>query len=1007
MRKLITPLLICISLYSYGQNRTDYYNQLEQLIDNDQLEEIIALEAQVAANTTDLDTLTAEIFSIFGETYLGLAKFNLATSYYEKALKVREQLIPLETIGYSNTLYSLAYLYFDLGKFNKSIGIANKLLVVDAALHGKESDAYLESVLFYADILVETGKYSDALAILNKQLKNSKSDEYAVAVLNAKKGDVLSLLGNYDDAKELLVSSSKVFEEQDDTIRFVLTQGSLAMNYINQGKYPIAELIFNQSKNNLDGIMGMEILLNDIDNNIALAQMALGRSNEAIAIYKNLLSQDSVTFGTVHPNYLTSLINIGMAYYDVKNFDLAEKSLKEALEISAQLYDQQSEVNAQVLNNLANVYREKGQYELAIKTFETSRGIYEKVEGRKSANYATVIFNIGKTELLQNAANTEKTLQEALKLRKSILGEHHPKYAEVTNYLAIYYWKKNDLKNSRKYFEQTFENFFEQIKLFFPSLSEEEKTKFYLEKLRPTFEQYNSLAAQMMKNDPDILGQLYNYQLRTKGIIMVATERLRRSIYDSNDSSLIKDFNTWKLAKERLSKLYSNNDPRQGLVDSLNQYANQIEKSLVSRSSQFAQIYNEEIPDWKRVQKSLKTGETAVEIIRYRVSDPAKGGSFSEKIHYLALIIDESSEFPRSVLLTRGELMEGRYLNNYRNSIRYQIEDNYTYNELWAPLEKQFKGVKKLYISPDGVYNQVNLSTLVNPNTKEYLIKEIEIQEVTSTRDILSSASEKASASKYLFGFPTYTLAKKQKPSETGVNRSLRGVDFSETRGLRGGLLRYMRSGEGIAELPGTKTEVEEISKIYEDRGIITNTLTTSQASESKLKEISNPGILHIATHGYFLENVKSPDFEESNRYYQNPLLRAGIILAGAEDFLLSGNNPIDNEDGILTAYEAMNMDLNNTELVVLSACETGLGEVSNGEGVYGLQRAFKIAGARYLVMSMWNVDDDATQRLMTLFYENLAKGKEKYYAFREAQLSLMQEYPEPFYWGAFKIVGE
>ncbi|MTI38347.1 CHAT domain-containing protein [Fulvivirga lutimaris] len=1006
--KLIAPLLICISLYSYGQNRTEFYNQIEQFIDNDQLEEVVALESQVAINTAVLDTLSADIFSIFGETYLGFNDFEKAITYYEKALKVREQLNPLETTGYSNVLYNLTDLYLEMGKFPKSIQAGDKLLAVDSKLFGTDSDVYLGSVLFYADIFIETGKYSDALSVLNKQLKISKSDDYAVALLNAKKGDVLSLLGNYDDSKELLDEASSSFSGFSDTLNFELTQVALGLNYINQGKYPIAESIFLQAKSNLSLMNDTEFVINDIDNNLAVAQMALGRSTEAISVYKDLLSQDSTTFGKVHPNYLTSLINIGTAYTDTKNYELAENSLKEALEISAQLYEEESEVTAQILNNLANVYREKGQYNLAITTLDRSRKITEKVEGKKSANYANTIFNIGKTELLQNASSTEKTLQEALKLRKSILGENHPKYAEVTNYLALYYWKKNDLKNSRKYFEKTFENFFEQIKLFFPSLSEEEKTKFYLEKLRPTFEQYNSLAAQIMTSEPDILGQLYNYQLRTKGIIMVATERLRRNIYNSNDSSLIEDFNAWKSTKERLSKLYSNNDPRQSLVDSLNESANQIERSLVSRSSQFAQIYNEEIPDWKKVQASLKEDETAVEIIRYRVSDPGNGGAFNDEVHYLALIIDVSSEFPRSVKLTRGNLMEGRYLNNYRNSIRYQIEDNYTYNELWAPLESQFKGVKKLYISPDGVYNQINLSTLVNPNTSEYLIKEIEIQEVTSTRDIFPSSNfGKSSESKYLLGFPAYTLAKKEKSAESGVKRSLRGVDFSETRGLRGGLLRYMRSGEGIAELPGTKTEVEEITKIYEDQGIAPNTLTTSEASESKLKEISNPGILHIATHGYFLENVKSPDFEESNRYYQNPLLRAGIILAGAEDFLISGSNPIDNEDGILTAYEAMNMDLNNTELVVLSACETGLGEVSNGEGVYGLQRAFKIAGARYLVMSMWNVDDDATQRLMTLFYENLAQGKEKYYAFRDAQLALMKEYPEPFYWGAFKIVGE
>lgn len=1008
MKNIITPLLIFISVYSFGQNRTDFYSRLEQLIDSDQLEEVVELESEIGKNTALLDTLSADIFSIFGEAYIGLDDYDLAISYYEKALKVREQLKPLETAGYSNVLYNLTFLYLEQGKFAKAIVVGDKLLAVDLEIYGKYSDAYLESVLYYSDILIETGKYDDALSLLDKQLKNSKGDDFAIALVNAKKGDVLSLLGNYDAAKELLDAASITFSSYSDTLNFELAQGTLGINYINQGKYPIAESIFLQAKKNLSRMNDTEFFINDFDNNLAIVQMALGRSNEAISIYKSLMSEDSSAFGVVHPNYLTSLINIGTAYHDVKNYEAAERSLKEALEIAARLYDEESEIIAQIFNNLANVYRDKGQYDLAINTYEMARNLYEKVEGKRSANYATVIFNIGKTQVLQNSSSAEKSLQETLKLRKSILGENHPKYAEVTNYLAIYYWQKNDLKNSRKYFEETFKNFFEQIRLFFPSLSEEEKTKFYLEKLRPTFEQYNSFAAQVMKNDPSILGQLYNYQLRTKGIIMVATERLRRNIYNSKDSSLINDFDNWKSIKERLSKLYSNNDPRQSLIDSLNQHANQIEKSLVARSSQFAKIYNDEIPDWKKVQTALKDDEAAVEIIRYRLADPLKGGTFNDKIHYMALIINKKSEFPKSILLTRGDLMEGRYLKNYRNSIRYQIPDDYTYNELWEPLESQFKGYRKVYISPDGVYNQVNLSTLVNPDTDQYLIKEIEIQEVTSTRDIVAKTDNiKSASTKYLLGFPTYTLAKKEKAAETGVKRSLRGVDFSETRGLRGGLLRYMRSGEGIAELPGTKTEIEEITKIYEDQGIEANALTTNQASESKLKNISNPGILHIATHGYFLENVKSPDFEENNKYYQNPLLRAGIILAGAEDFLLQGTNPVDNEDGILTAFEAMNMDLNNTELVVLSACETGLGEVSNGEGVYGLQRAFKIAGARNLVMSMWNVDDDATQRLMTLFYENLAQGKEKYYAFRDAQISLMEEYPEPFYWGAFKIVGE
>jgi CHAT domain-containing protein len=986
----------------------EFYKEVESLIDEDQLEEIVALETHVIINTIVVDTLSSDILSLYGETYLALGDFEKSADYFKKAQNVCEQLTPLETKGYSNVLYNLTSVYLELGRFKDSRTVADKLLAVDLKLYGKKSVPYFESVIYYKNILVAQGEYKEAIALLNTQANKIPDDKFNQAILNASKGDVLSLLGNYDQSKELLDMASSSFSELSDTLNFSMAQSNLGLNYISQGKYPLAERIFLQTRDNLSSVQGTDKFIDIVNSNLGLTAMALGRSAEAIKIYKQLLAKDSAIYGTVHPNYLTSLINVGTAYDDVKNYDKAAETFDKALSICPQIYGADNEVEATILNNLANVYRDQEKLDLAIQTYDRAKLIFERKVGKKSDLYATVIFNTGKTLLLKKSVKAEGQLLEALKIRKEILGESHPKYAEVTNYLAIYYWQKGDLKKSREYFEETFENFFEQIRLFFPSLSEEEKTKFYLEKLRPAFEQYNSLVAALMTSDPAILGQLYDYQLRTKGIIMAATERLRRDIYGSKDSSLIKDFESWKATKERLSKLYSNNDPRQELVDSLDNYANTIEKRLVNRSSQFADTYGEDVPDWKKVRDALKDDESAVEIIRYRVADPNLGGAFSNDIHYLALVIDKESEHPRAVLLTRGNLMEERYLNNYRNSIRYQVPDKFTYQELWKPLADQFKGSKKVFISPDGVYNQVNMSTLVNPETGEFLIKEIEIQEVTSTRDILTKTkSSKSSSVKYLFGFPTYTTSKKSEVEDKKLVRGLRGVDFSETRGLRGGLLRYMRSGEGIAELPGTKTEVEEIAKILISEGQTPNAYTSDLASESKVKAVSSPGIIHIATHGYFLENPPTPDFGESNRYYQNPLLRAGIILAGAEDFLLTGTNSVDNEDGILTAYEAMNMDLNDTELVVLSACETGLGEVSNGEGVYGLQRAFKIAGARYIVMSMWNVDDDATQRLMTLFYENLAKGKDKYYAFRDAQIALMDEYKEPFYWGAFKIVGD
>jgi CHAT domain-containing protein len=214
-----------------------------------------------------------------------------------------------------------------------------------------------------------------------------------------------------------------------------------------------------------------------------------------------------------------------------------------------------------------------------------------------------------------------------------------------------------------------------------------------------------------------------------------------------------------------------------------------------------------------------------------------------------------------------------------------------------------------------------------------------------------------------------------------------------------------MKAEGGITVLPGTQVEINQIKAMTPNPEIFMEDLAT----EKVLKQIISPMILHIATHGYFLEEEEGiHSTGESKLYFPSPLLKAGLILAGAENFLQSGV-PVNDEgdDGILTAYEAMNLKLDDTELVVLSACETGLGVVKNGEGVYGLQRAFKMAGARNLIMSLWNVDDAATQELMSTFYAERLNTNDPHIAFRIAQQKIKQKYPHPFYWGAFVLVGD
>lgn len=270
---------------------------------------------------------------------------------------------------------------------------------------------------------------------------------------------------------------------------------------------------------------------------------------------------------------------------------------------------------------------------------------------------------------------------------------------------------------------------------------------------------------------------------------------------------------------------------------------------------------------------------------------------------------------------------------------------------------------------------------------------ERKIQLITTSQELAKKYKEPLN-SKYaiLLGNPAFGI---KLGNAADIAESNRSMIFSIERGSQ------------LVPLPGTEKEVLGFEKILKDNDWRTHTIMNEEATETQLKEMIKPNILHIATHGFF-----QSDIEEELTYSNNPMFKSGLLLSGSEkifegneDFRTDLNSELEN--GILTAQVDMNLNVDNTNLVVLSACETGLGEIRNGEGIYGLPRAFMSAGAHSIIMSLWKVNDETTQQMMTLFYANWFSGQSKREVLQNAKLELRKNYPHPYYWGAFILVGE
>ncbi|MDB4835222.1 CHAT domain-containing protein, partial [Cyclobacteriaceae bacterium] len=533
-----------------------------------------------------------------------------------------------------------------------------------------------------------------------------------------------------------------------------------------------------------------------------------------------------------------------------------------------------------------------------------------------------------------------------------------------------------DPKKALKTTELSIQYNMKLINDFFPNLNERAKTKFWAIH-QPDFEFYNTLAFGTTDPKPKYAANVFNNSLATKALLLNSSIKLKENILDSGDSALIAKFKQYQALRESLATNISNSSSSlvagQESIKKTQKQIDLLEKELSQDNPLFSTTIDHHSYNWQEVKAKLKEGEAAIEIIRYRYYDQ----NFSDSIVYIALLIDETTKkSPKIIELGNGSQMETSQLKYYRNAINYRINDEKSYSNYWEAIDQHLNGINTIYLSGEGVYNQINPETFYSNG--DFLLNKYNINLITSTKDLLSPRdSSSANSSPVLIANPKYYTTPSQQ--------------------------------QYISQLIGAEHEVKSIQDILIQDSLLPKVYIYDEATEQRLKDLDSPAFLHIASHGYFISTVS--DSTQSYEIYtqrslEDPLLKSGILLANGG--YIVDNNAYFNynkEDGVLTSLEAMNLNLDNTQFVVLSACETGLGEIKNGEGVYGLQRALKIAGAKTIFMSLFKVDDEVTDMLMTLFYQNYLQTKNTKTAFIEAKKELMKTYSAPYYWGAFIMI--
>ena len=996
MRCLFKLVLLCIGYSAIGQATMDsvIFNKLDSLLSisknlrekgelSKSLEVALAIEDEALEKFGRNSLVYANCCINFGKWHLAKSEHQEAEKRYFEAIDIFKTLYGVEHNLYAKALNNLGVLYYWMGKFEKCEPIYLQVRDIQEKAVGKNHIDYAVSLNNLALLYKELGRYDKAEPyyiesyLLFKKILGDNHPQYARSVTNL--GVFYFVIGNFEKAEPLYLESKEIREKSLGKKHpdYGVSLTNLGTLYSEMGNLQKAERYFLEATQIFEKVVGKnhpqyaQSLYN-----LASLYNQLNKDNQALELLleaKTILVNE---LGTKHPDYVNCIQSLAHAYKALQNLDQAEIYHLEALEIQKAITGGNHKGYAKALIDLAKIYMSTERDSLAESLLLEAQSIFKKELGTDYSSYASTVINLALfNEKRKNYHKANCLFNEYVDLdqKKLIQSVHYLSSEELNKYAEV--------------------------------ISNHSETLLSINFRR------NTLGV----NTNELSKTILNLALFQKGFVLNAASRLNLLTDDNNESkelsALLQSY------KRRIVKEYSksNSERRSQEITELEDKINEIEKKLVQSVSGYSEAISQ--VKWEEVQNKLHPGEAVLEFVNFKIDFPKE----TDSVIYAAILLRE-----RDTSVVFIPLFEERQLSLLLNTFPAdaQLEiyasrgvspinvQNYSslYDLVWKPIDPYMSNINKIYMTTSGLLHRLNFNAL--EFTKNSILGDrYNLVQLGSTRQLVQTQNKIWNpTSAALFGGIDYNSNATTESSD--LDSLWQSNLNSNTNALKSTAIPTWNF------LPGTDQEVSAIHDQFILGKVPVVKLRGPNATESSFKQMgkgnASPRVLHIATHGYFfsdpqekkMDNDLDNTYQATLKYNRQPMFRSGLIFAGGNK-AWQGNKPKDGEeDGILTAYEISQMNLSNTELVVLSACETGLGDIQGNEGVYGLQRAFKIAGAKYIIMSLWQVPDNQTSLLMTTFYKMWLQDKKTIPdAFHAAQKELREIGLDPYQWAGFVLV--